>query len=355
VEYGRPVDPVTRDDRYQNRPKGWRRWRRVVAIAAAVLVVLAGGAAAGIWAYGRSLNHDLKRTDAFAGLPSDRPSQNVTGALNILLLGSDSRNPDNTSSSRTDTIMLMHVDADHKHAYTISIPRDTWVYVPASPDGRNGDTMAKINAAYAWGGTPLVVQTVENFTGVGVDHVVMIDFSGFRQVVDALSGVDMQVEKTITSIHPPYRTFTKGDHHFDGAEALDYVRQRYQYADGDFTRERHQQEFLLALMDKAASTGTLANPVRLNAFLRAVTKSVTVDQDFDLVSTAFALRGLGSDDVTFLSNPSAGTQTIDGQSVVKSNTAKAKALYEAVTTDTVGRWVAANQAKTAAPTPSVAP
>ena len=95
--------------------------------------------------------------------------------------------------------------------------------------------MAKINAAYAWGGTPLMVQTVETFTGVHLDHVLLIDFAGFAQVVNALGGVDLKIEKTITSIHPPHRTFRKGTQHLSGAEALDYVRQRYQFADGDFS------------------------------------------------------------------------------------------------------------------------
>nr|WP_246278844.1 LCP family protein [Phytohabitans rumicis] len=327
----------------RSRTRRRRRLRRTLVVALAAVLLIAGGGLGAAWAYGRSLNHDLARTNAFAGLPTDRPTQTVTGALNILVLGSDSRDPDNTADSRTDTIMLVHVDADHQHAYSISIPRDSWVYVPASADGTHGDTKAKINAAYAWGGTPLVVQTVEKFTGVRIDHVVLIDFAGFARVTDALGGVDMYVEQTITSIHGQHRTFTKGEHHFTGAEALDYVRQRKQFKDGDFARERHQQEFLKALMTKAASTGTLTDPVKLNAFLRAVTSSVTVDESFNLVDTAFALRDLRADDVTFLTSPSAGTPTIDGQSVVEPNTTKAAALYKAVRTDTVAQWVAASK------------
>nr|WP_281894242.1 LCP family protein [Phytohabitans aurantiacus] len=319
--------------------------RRALVITLAVVFLLAGGGLGAAWAYGRSLDHHLARTNAFAGLPSERPTETVTGALNILVLGSDSRDPDSTTDSRTDTIMLVHVDADHQHAYSISIPRDTWVYVPESADGRNGGTKAKINAAYAWGGTPLVVQTVERYTGVRIDHVVLVDFAGFARITDALGGVDMYVDQSITSIHPPYRKFTKGEHHFTGAEALDYVRQRYQFKDGDFTREKHQQAFLKALMDKAASTGTLTDPVRLNAFLQAVTRSVTVDEDFDLVDTALALRDLRANDITFLTSPSTGTATVDGQSVVEPDTVKAKALYAAVRDDTVAQWVAAQASR----------
>lgn len=319
----------------------------------AALLVLGGGTAFAIGAYGRSLNDNLARADAFAGLPADaRPTQPVTGAMNVLLLGSDSRDPDTTSNSRTDTIMLLHLEADHKKAEVISIPRDTWVFVPKSTDGRHGDTMAKINSAYAWGGTPLMVQTVETFTGVHIDHVGLVDFAGFEQVVNALDGVDLKIEKTITSIHPPYRTFDKGTQHLNGAEALDYVRQRYQFADGDFSRERHQREFLQALLDRAASLGTLANPVKLNSFLQAVTRSVTVDKDFDLVDVALELRDLRSTDLTFLGSPSAGTGTRSGQSVVLPDTARAGALFQAVAHDTVQEYVRGSEGPTPSPTHS---
>ena len=172
-----------------------------------------------------------------------------------------------------------------------------------SADGQYGDTQAKINAAYAWGGVPLMVQTVEGYTGVRMDHVVVIDFFGFKEVTDALGGVEMNVEQDITSIHRRTGQFKKGLNHFNGEEALDYVRQRYQFPDGDFARMRHQQEFLKALLDKAVSTGTVTNPVKLNAFLKAATKAIKVDKDFSLVDMALQFRGLRSDDLTFLTAP----------------------------------------------------
>jgi LCP family protein required for cell wall assembly len=262
----------------------------------------------------------------------------------VLVLGSDSRDPGATAGTRSDTMMLLHLDADHRHAYLISIPRDTWVYVPASADGRNGNTMAKINAAYAWGGPPLAVKTVEAFTGVRVDHVVLIDFAGFQQVVDALGGVDLTVDETITSIFPPQRTFIRGQRHFTGAEALDYVRQRYQFADGDFTRQQHQQEFLKALLNKATTMGTLSDVGKLDTFLRSAARAVTVDQSFDLVDVAMRLRNLRSSDVTPLTSPSAGTGWEGDQSVVRPDPAKAKALYRAVADDTVAQWLTASSA-----------
>jgi LCP family protein required for cell wall assembly len=234
----------------------------------------------------------------------------------------------------------MHVDADHKHAYLISIPRDTWVFIPRSPIHSNlGNTNAKINAAYAWGGLPLNVETVEHFTGVHIDHTMLINFGGFDKVTDALGGVDMYVDKTITSIHKPHRVFTKGNHHFNGAQALDYVRQRYQYADGDLTRVKHQQAFLKAVMDKAASSGTLTSPSKLSAFLNALSAAVVVDKGFDLGSMALQFRNLRSSDMTFLTSPTSGTGTEGGQSVVLADKAKAAELYKAVAGDTVARYL----------------
>jgi len=187
-----------------------------------------------------------------------------------------------------------------------------------------------------------MVQTVEGFTGLRMDHVVIIDFSGFKEVTDALGGVDMFVERDIKSIHTPFRQFKKGVNHFNGEEALDYVRQRYQFPDGDFARVRHQQEFLKALMDKAASTGTVSNPAKLNNFLKAATKAITVDKDFSLINMALQFRSLRSDNLAFLTSPVAGTDTINGESVVLSDKAKATEMYEAMAKDTMADWVAAH-------------
>src|SRR4030095_1480352 len=131
----------------------------------------------------------------------------------------------------------------------------------------------------------------------------------------------MTVDRTITSVHAPHRTFLKGLNHFNGTEALDYVRQRKQFPDGDFARMRHQQEFLKALMDKAASTGTLTNPGKLNNFLTAVTKAVTADESFSVVDMALQFRGLRGQNLQFLTSPTDGTDTVDGESVVISDRA----------------------------------
>jgi len=324
----------------------WKRIALVAGIAVLVLGLLAGG---GLWAYVRGLDNDLKRTDPFAELAGGRP-KSVSGALNILLVGSDSRDPDapvdRASKWRADTIIVMHIPASHDKAYLVSIPRDLYVPIPESAGADCGSgERHKINAAFAFGGLPLAVRTVECFTDVRIDHVVAIDFAGFKEVTDALGGVELTVERDITSIHKPYRKFKKGVNHMNGAEALDWIRQRKQFPDGDFARMRHQQEFLRALMDKAVSTGTLTNPAKLNAFLRSVTNAVTVDEDFSLVDMAIQFRGLRSENLHFLTSPHLGSQMVNGESVVVSDREKALAMYQAMANDTMDAWVQANPTK----------
>ncbi|MFG1949564.1 LCP family protein [Micromonospora sp. NPDC048830] len=324
------------------------RWGRIGLVAGVAVLVLALLGGAGAWFYARNLNNDLARTDPFAELTGGRPAKQVDGALNILLVGSDSRDPDapvdQRSQWRADTIIVMHIPADHKEAYLVSIPRDLYVPVPENAQAECGSGQRhKINAAFAFGGLPLAVKTVECFTDVRIDHVMAIDFAGFKEVTDALGGVDLKVERTITSIHKPYRKFTKGVNHMNGAEALDWIRQRKQFPDGDFARMRHQQEFLRALMDKAASSGTLTNPGKLNAFLQAVTKAVTVDEGFSVVDMALQFRSLRGENLTFVTSPNLGGQMVNGESVVVSDREKALAMYQAMSADTMADWVQANQ------------
>ena len=180
-----------------------------------------------------------------------------------------------------------------------------------------------------------------------LDHVVLLDFAGFAQVTDALGGVDMTVDETITSIFPPYRVFTQGRHHFTGPVALDYVRQREQFPDGDITREKHQQQFLKAVMDKAASGGTLTDPPRLDAFLRSLTGAITVDRGLSIPDLAVEFHGIRAGDLTFLTSPYAGFDTIDDQSVVIPDSDRAAALYQAVAHDRLGPYLAGHTAKAA--------
>ena len=192
------------------------RWGRIALVAGvAVLVLALLGGRRRLAATPSNLNDDLDRTDPFSEITGGRPAKTVDGALNILLVGSDSRDPDapvdRPGKWRADTMIVMHIPADHKTGLPGLDPARP---VRADPGERRRGLRhrqrAKINAAFAFGGLPLAVQTVECFTDVRIDHVVAIDFGGFKEVTDALGGVDLKVEQTITSIHKPYRKFNKG-------------------------------------------------------------------------------------------------------------------------------------------------
>lgn len=327
-----PAPPAPRSRR--------RRTRRIVLIVLLVLGLLGAGGAVAAGFYLRSVESRIERVEAFDEVPpAERPVKVTESAKNILLLGSDTRDPDSTSGSRSDTIILAHLPADRSSAQLISIPRDTWVKVPVSKDGKRGGRDAKINAAYAWGGIPLMVQTVEKFTGVRIDNVALIDFAGFKEIVDALGGVEIDVERSFTSTHSlnpdGRREFRKGRQTMDGAATLDYARERFAFADGDFARIRHQQQVIKAILDKAASGGVLTNPSRLNAFLRATADAVAVDETLSILDMATELRHLRSGNLTFITSPTKGTGRIGSESVVLANTAAAQAFYDAVRRDAV--------------------
>lgn len=317
-----------------------RRWLRVILLILGIVgLLVASGAVAGAL-YLRSVDKSVKRVDAFQQVPeAARPQRaaEAKGAMNYLILGSDTRDPQNTDGSRSDTIILMHVDKARSSAQLVSIPRDTWTHIPKSADGKHGDTTAKINAAYAWGGVPLTVQTIETFTGVRIDHVIMIDFAGFKEIVDALGGVTIDVEESFTASSPltPGKAphYNKGPQLMNGSQALDYARERYSFKDGDFARIRHQQQVIKAILNKAASGGMLTNPGQLNAFLQATANAATIDSTMNIFDTAAELRNLRGENLTFYTNPTKGTGMVGDQSVVFPDTAKDKAFYEAIRDD----------------------
>ncbi|MEV0392181.1 LCP family protein [Polymorphospora rubra] len=334
------LPPDDTKPRHGAPPRKRRRWRRTAFITVAVLALLGGSGALAGGLYLRSVESSVERLDAFEEIPQeDRPEKVSQDAKNLLILGSDTRDPNSEGGSRSDTIILAHLAGGRTSAQLVSIPRDTWVHVPRSSNGQHGNREAKINAAYAWGGVPLMVQTVEKFTGVRIDNVVIIDFAGFKEIIDALGGVEIDVEESFTSRHSlnadGRREFTKGRQTMDGAAALDYARERYAFADGDFARIRHQQQVIKAILDKAVSGGVLANPSRLNAFVKATADSVAVDQTLSILDLAMELRHLRSGNLTFVTSPTKGTGMVGSESVVFPDTAKAETFYDAVRRDAV--------------------
>lgn len=293
--------------------------------------------------FAHSLDKRLHRTDAFSDVTGGRPAKKVSGAVNILIIGSDKRaqgQDPGVEGERSDSLMLLHLNSDHDKAQVISIPRDTWVYIPKA-HGKGG-ARAKINAAHAWGGVPLAVKTVEQFSGVKIDHVIKVDFGGFKNMTDALGGVDVKVDETVYDPRSK-RTFQAGWNHLDGSAALDYVRQRYGLNNGDFDRMHRQQIFLRALMKRAVDSKTLTSPSKLKKFLETSADSLTVDDDFSLVDMALQFRKMRMDNITFITMPTGGSDTRNGQSVLLPNGKKDSELFRAVANDQVDSWLAKNK------------
>jgi LCP family protein required for cell wall assembly len=265
----------------------------------------------------------------------------VSGPMNFLLIGSDYRTTNPQDGQRSDTIIVAHVTRNLDHVYLVSVPRDLLVSIPAdSSEGYSGST-DKINTAFDVGhggpaGIQLLSKTLTNLSGIRFDGASAIRFDGLRQAVDLLGGVKMCVDITTTSIHTG-RTYPVGCRLMNSADALDYLRQREQYADGDFTRQRHQQQFLKAMLQRAGQQGVLTNPIKLDQFVHAAGQAMTVDTgDYALSDLAFGLRGVNPDDMTGIKVPSTG-QTINNTAYVVA-TSDASGLFAAVRADNLGNW-----------------
>ncbi len=208
-----------------------------------------------------------------------------------------------------------------------------------------GHGEAKLNAAFSWGGPPLLIDTVQRLTKVKVDHLMVIDWSGFKKLTDAVGGVDITVDKTVARRNGPGGVWTAGTHHMDGSEALDYVRERYSLPRGDLDRTHRQQNFLRAVLAKTLSGGTFTNPLKLKRTLDQLTSVVSVDDrlsDSDLRGLVWDMRGVRSKDMVFMNAPVAGFDTIQKQSVVLLDANATSDLWEAMRNDTMAHYVATN-------------
>lgn len=297
-----------------------RGWKAVMLSLLTLVLVLGGGtAAAGYWLKS-SLTKNLETiADPFAELPTRAPTQEVpqgeAPAVNILVLGSDSRisagDPSQwqAGAQRTDAMMIVQIAGDRQSVTVMSIPRDSWVDIP-------GHGQAKINAAYSYGGPALAIQTVEAVTGIHLDHFVIADFESFATMTDELGGVTINLKQPQTLAG---KDFHEGAQLLTGEQALAYVRERYSLPEGDFDRVRRQQAWMRAIVRQVGQNGTLKSPTALYSFLKVASASVAVDDGFSLdqmQALGESLKNVGSG-ITFFTVPTAGTGTsADGQSIV---------------------------------------
>lgn len=297
----------------------------VAGLASAAVLLASGAGYATAQHYGGQINH----LDAFAGL-SDRPADD--GATNILVVGSDDRSglTDDQKAElsvgfddvgrNTDSMMLVHLGSDGSVG-VVSIPRDSYVEIPGYSDAdgvRHDATKQKINAAYAMGGAPLMVATVEHATGVRIDHYAELNFAGFVDIVSALGGVDVCAPTALKDTNsgldiPP------GRQTLDGRAGLAYVRARYFDPTSDIGRMKRQQAFLGSLFSKAVSPGVVLDPGKFNRFLESVLSSITTDPGLDtgaLMALAQRARATSPSSVTFQTVPITGGENVDGVGAV---------------------------------------
>ncbi|MEV3990207.1 LCP family protein [Streptomyces sp. NPDC049837] len=320
----RPAEPAPRPVAVPAGPATPRRTRfrprglRAIAFVGAVVVLAAAGV--GWWLYKKldeNITTDLSAAEELERYERERPSALVRGARNILLIGSDTRAGSGNAqygrdkgTQRSDTTILLHLAAHGRSATAVSVPRDLMVWIPScrKRDGsRTSPQFAQFNWAFERGGTACTVRTLEKLTGIRVDHHVVIDFRGFKDMVDAVGGVRVCVREPIDD--PDARVNLKaGARTLNGDQALGYVRARKSLGNGsDTERMDRQQQFLGALVNKVQSNGVLLNPTRLYPVLDAATKSVTTDPGLDSLKDLYdlsrAMRSVPTEKVQFLTIP----------------------------------------------------
>lgn len=321
------------------------RGRLLIAVVALVLVIAAAVAGWFVISQQPSPPEAAPSSSPSASLPDLRP-----GPLNILVLGSDIRGSAREAlqhqeatgergDQRADMIMLVHIPSDRGKVYGISIVRDSWVEIPGYSD-------SKINDSLTLGGPRLVADTVSSLLNTPIDHYVMLDFDGFKTLTDALGGIEVNVTVPFTATFETKHTFTQGINKLDGQAALEFVRERYAFPDGDFQRVRNQQTYVRSVMTQLLQDGTLNDPATALELIQVVSPHLIVDPGFDLTAlaaVAYALRDTDPNTSVFFTLPTAGTGTSpDGQSIVLPDYEGTAEVAAALNGDRMAEYAAAH-------------
>ncbi|MBB2933107.1 LCP family protein required for cell wall assembly [Amycolatopsis bartoniae] len=350
------ASPQTRlQEKKQRHNERTVRIGRISLIVVAVLVFLSTGAAWGTKTWFNSKFTEIAALDENSSDIQDAPAQ--LGDENFLIAGSDTRagataeenvgDADEVGGARSDTVMLAHIPADRKRAVVISFPRDLEITRPPCErfDSAANDytseivpaaTKVKLNTAYAVGGPRCLIKWVQQLTGMKINHFVGIDFSGFKDMVDAVGGVTVHVDSPINDTTLGMVISQTGDVTISGDQALSFVRARHVIGDptSDYGRIKRQQEFIGALMAKVMSHGVLTNPSQLTGFVTAFAKAtfgdnIGVDQ---MLTLAQSMKGLDPSKVNFMTVPTVGESNSRGNEVLLES--KAKAIFQALIDNT---------------------
>jgi LCP family protein required for cell wall assembly len=323
-----PRDPsAVRRSRVEARRRSPQLWKWLAVGALAVVIVAAAAAAYSSYRVTSRMAPSKEDAERLSQALDPIPVPVATGTISmpakepiyILLMGDDRRSGE--TRARSDTLMLARVDREKKAILLISIPRDTRVTI-------EGHGTAKINAAYAYGGPALAVKTVQQFTGLPVNHYMEIDFNGLTRAVDVQGGIWIDVDR---NIHDEYRAMAgdgvvsidKGYQKLNGAQALTYVRSRW-FPEGDFVRVLHQRTFLFAFAKQAFALPKSQMP----ALIDAVSQNLVTDMSIaDLTSFAKDLKGMSMKNMVGRTVPGRG-QTINGGWYLIPDETRTKQLFD---------------------------
>ncbi|MFG3689018.1 LCP family protein [Micromonospora sp. NPDC047740] len=341
-------------------------WARLTLIFGAVLMMTSGVAIVGSKAVIGQATSNIKQGSLLgdAGKSEAEGGKNLDGPIDMLLLGVDARASWDAANVRSDSIIILHIPASHDQAYLISIPRDTEAEIP-------GHGTDKINAAFffgaqnggGWeGGAQLMAKTIKQMSGISFDGAAIINFGGFKKVIDALGTVRICVSHEVKSIHMSYvdgrprwnsdaeklgKPMTpvvhkKGCKEMEGWEALDFARQRYGLPNSDYDRQQNQQQLIKAMAKKATESGMLTNPIKLNHLIKAAGESLMLDTGgVKIEDFIFTLKGLsGNDLVTLRTN--AGTYNSSADKKYEVLSPLSLNMFKAVKEDKLADFVAAN-------------
>lgn len=329
--------PTTTAEQQPPRTGRKRRWPTVLLVVGIVMAVLIGGLAAGSFYLYNRFNGNIEE---LADVQVDTREEN--DPINVLLMGSDTRagkgngaygSDAGRGGQRSDTTILLHISGDRTRALAVSIPRDTWVRQPECADPNRN--YFKFNNAFDQGGPKCTTELVQQLTGVPIHHVVVVDFNGFKNLVDALGGVEVCLSQPVND-QDSKLNLPAGTQRVFGEDALAFVRARKTLGDGsDIGRIKRQQAFLSAAIRQVTDKGLLLNPVQLFQVLEAATKALKVDKSLKEVSgmkdMAESMNGIDPSDITFVTMPFLWRD--DGANV-EIDQPKAQQIWNAIKEDT---------------------
>ncbi len=371
----RAPSPPVRDVAAPAAPPKQRRdpvWARITVVLGALLMMVSGAGIVGSKMLISSATGAVTQQDLLGGTKKSAAEggTSLSGPIDLLLMGVDARKRWAVDDLHADTIIVLHIPASHDQAYLVSIPRDTEVQVPSFAKSRYPGGTAKASEAFyhgaqnggGWqGGAQLMARTLKNATGISFDGAAIIDFNGFRGVINALDGVEMCVDQRVRSRHMvfvdgkptylgPARESGKpmkpiwhevGCKNMPGWEALDYARQRYGLTNGDYDRQRHQQQLIKAMAKKASGSGVLTNPLKVNELIKAAGKAFVLDTGGASVADfMFTLKGVAANDMVLLrTNNGSFASNGRGREVL---TAESKEMFAALREDRLGDFIISN-------------